>query len=571
MARWLTPHLGWASLLLVTVEMTPAICGNGVIDATEQCDDGNADSRGWCSADCSEVQGAQQVLYASGHSAVYAIDVATRDVIATIPLVTPFHSNLQASPDGKYLAVVTIGTPYDNVVVIETAGNTVAATIPLGRYVEPNALAFSPDSRTLYLHNGYSHLIVVDMESMSLRGAIDAYLEYEAPDLSPGNVEKIAVAGSGRSVFLVTNYSAVLTVVDLTTGFLRPGLFGDPTFNEYPDGTYVSFVVSNDDRTVYGVFDYSYTWFSALDTRTGHYQTIYEDGINATTLQLSCDEQSIFAVVEDGFARIDPESISASFTSSVSGMGSFTRYSALARDGGTFFYSGDNGNLYWIDTETKVSSDFGLDTESFDGIALVTMSSRPSPCTPSPRPECRKGFAKAQLSVNEKTGGREQLIAKFGGGPAISQAEFGNPIHPPCGSTAYSLCLYSGNGDLAGQIIVDRAGYRCSDGADMCWSSPGGAPPAGRSLNYRDKANQSDGVSKLLMKAGGSGKSRILLKASNNSDLNRQALPTGIAATLSSASSSPATMQLVTNDAGCFSATLSTTRRADSAIFRAFE
>lgn len=571
-------RLDWSRLVAAVVFVAlqagavSAVCGNGAIEAGEACDDGNEETRGWCAADCSMTQGPPLTLYAAGYDgSVYAVDVRTRAVIATIPGVVSGHLvNLQASPNGRYVA--TIDRDNRRAVLIDTRTNTVAGTVSFAPYsVEEEALAFSPDSERLYLLNGDYLLMELSVGSMSLERTIDTYANCDL-GVSDGSPQAIAVSGDGRTAFLVTDFAAVLIAVDLETRALTCRLFGDPGFEEYPDSDHVSFVLSRDNRKIFATFDYSYTWFSELDVARGSYRTLYEQDHEATTLQLTCDEQDLYVVLEDEFVRVDPGTLALTRGPHSPYLGNYARFSDVSRDGGTFFWSDPQSSApYWIDTKTHVVSTFDLGV-GIDGIALVTGPIHTPLCSYTPRTDCVTGFANASLLVNETTGGREKVLARMGRGPAVTQAQFGSPMDPPCGSTEYALCLYDGAGFLAGSIKVDRAGDRCSGGDRMCWSSPGGRPPAGKGFAYRDGDNRADGVSKLLMRAGGDGKSRILLKAENNSALGQNELPTGLAAELGQAASAgSATMQFVTSDAACFSSVLPSTRRADSSVFKALQ
>ncbi|MGA2031132.1 MAG: beta-propeller fold lactonase family protein [Thermoguttaceae bacterium] len=94
---------------------------------------------------------------------VSVIDLASG---AVGEIVTHLHASaLALSPDGKYVVCANAGS--DNLSVIDTAGDRVVETICakpspselLG--ATPNALAFAPDGRTLYVANGTQNAVAV--------------------------------------------------------------------------------------------------------------------------------------------------------------------------------------------------------------------------------------------------------------------------------------------------------------------------------------------------------------------------------------------------------------------------
>jgi len=85
--------------------------------------------------------------YVTNHDSrtVSVIDTATNTVVATVPVGLGFPNGVAVTPDGKH-AYVAIGTPSlvpSSVSVIDTATNTVVATVPVG--ISPQE---SPSPRT---------------------------------------------------------------------------------------------------------------------------------------------------------------------------------------------------------------------------------------------------------------------------------------------------------------------------------------------------------------------------------------------------------------------------------------
>lgn len=182
----------------------------------------------------------------------------------------------------------------------------------------------------------------------------------------------------------------------------------------------------------------------------------------------------------------------------------------------------------------------------------------------APAVTCDDVWGKASLLVKERTAGKEALLAKLGRGPALSQTDFGTPL--ALDATVYTLCLYDEAGALAGKAVVDRAGEQC--GAKPCWKSIGDAPPSGRGYQYKDPVAAADGIAKMQLRGGASGKSSLLIQGRNKSSAGQNALPTGIAAAL--AGSQSATLQLHVSDAGrCFSVNLGDVSHNDATLFKA--
>jgi hypothetical protein len=179
---------------------------------------------------------------------------------------------------------------------------------------------------------------------------------------------------------------------------------------------------------------------------------------------------------------------------------------------------------------------------------------------------CVTGFAKAFLLVKESVPGKEKLVAKLGGGPALAQTELGNPLPGAGGGTGtmVSLCIYTGAGALAGELIAGGPTSTCADGVS-CWSSIGNAPNdpngPGKGYAFKDANGAADGVEKVLYKGGDVGKSKAIIKASGSN------LPSGIAAALET--SAQVTIQLRSSDGECLSATLGEIKKQTSNSFKA--
>jgi hypothetical protein len=181
-----------------------------------------------------------------------------------------------------------------------------------------------------------------------------------------------------------------------------------------------------------------------------------------------------------------------------------------------------------------------------------------SACPAAPDGACVSSFAKGLLLVKDAPAGKQKLLAKLIGGPALNQTDLGNPLSS--GGTAYDICLYNDSGGLVGQLQVDRAGDTCS--GVPCWKALGGAPPTGKGYKYKDKALSANGILQILYKGGAAGKSKALIKG------NGAGLPPNMAAALQSSLS--ATVQLHGSDAPqCLSLTVTDIKKQDPTFFKA--
>jgi YVTN family beta-propeller protein len=107
-----------------------------------------------------------------GANTVSAIDTATNTVIATIP-VGGFAYGLAVTPDGSKVYVTN---PFANTVpVIDTATNTVSATIPISGPpiggAEPTGVAVTPDGSKVYVVDTNSNTVsVIDTATNTVIG-----------------------------------------------------------------------------------------------------------------------------------------------------------------------------------------------------------------------------------------------------------------------------------------------------------------------------------------------------------------------------------------------------------------
>jgi hypothetical protein len=224
---------------------------------------------------------------------------------------------------------------------------------------------------------------------------------------------------------------------------------------------------------------------------------------------------------------------------------------------------GDGHSLQRTGSTHNNAADFGCGDPSTPqnnaGTTVSLSATTPCPgCPVAPDVGCLNTFTKGLVLLKDAPAGKQKLLAKLIGGPALTQTDLGNPLSS--GGTAYNICLYNDGGGLVGQLTVDRAGDTCS--GKPCWKAIGGAPPGGKGYKYKDKALTDNGVSQILYQGGVAGKSKALIKGSG------AGLPPNMAAALQSSPS--ATVQLRGSDAPqCLSLKVTDIKKHDPTFFKA--
>lgn len=157
----------------------------------------------------------------------------------------------------------------------------------------------------------------------------------------------------------------------------------------------------------------------------------------------------------------------------------------------------------------------------------------------------------ASVSIDERRAGSEKLKVQWKGfTTATTTADFGDPVS---GTSRYSLCFY-GDGALAGEYLVERAGASCA-GAP-CWK------PSGEGWTYKDGGASADGMRMIAVKPGSAGGGSAKVMGQNKASKGLASLPTGTPAAMMAASD--LVMQLRVDDGSCVSTVLGWTSAKDS-------
>lgn len=159
----------------------------------------------------------------------------------------------------------------------------------------------------------------------------------------------------------------------------------------------------------------------------------------------------------------------------------------------------------------------------------------PAPgCAPAPLAACR-GISprkSSSLLLRQRSAKSRELAWRWLGGDATAASDFGNPAI----DTDYALCVYAP--DLVVQAQVPAAGL-CK--GKPCWK------PTRKGFVYRDVAGVQDGVTRIELVSGASGKARIVVKG-GGPNLTLPALPLG----------APPVVQLQSETGACWQSTFTT-------------
>jgi cysteine-rich repeat protein len=142
------------------------------------------------------------------------------------------------------------------------------------------------------------------------------------------------------------------------------------------------------------------------------------------------------------------------------------------------------------------------------------------PCGPLPQAGCRSPAEafKSKIIIKDKSSDTgDKIVWKWIRGQATSVGDFGDPMN----SDDYQLCLYDESGVTPVRVArADApAGGQC--GGKPCWR------PTKAGYKYVDDELSPNGVKKVVMKSGGEGKAKIVLKAKGQS-LDVPVLPVGL-------------------------------------------
>ena len=243
-------------------------------------------------------KGTQGFVANQGSHSVSVVDLATRAVIAEIPLAAA-PTQLALSPDERTLFV---SCEHDNsVAVIDVASRQVLRKLETGD--EPQGLAVSPDGQRLYVADYLSGDVrALDVATGKTLGQVPVGNGPRFLRQSPDGARLLVTNGIGRSVSIIelTHFT-----LQETRDLGRASILRDVAIS--PDGrwAFVAHVLSRDERIP---LQLERGWIhsngiSVLDlTRPGHYVTLLLDRLfagaaNPYGLTLSPDGRRLFVTV----------------------------------------------------------------------------------------------------------------------------------------------------------------------------------------------------------------------------------------------------------------------------------
>jgi hypothetical protein len=142
-------------------------------------------------------------------------------------------------------------------------------------------------------------------------------------------------------------------------------------------------------------------------------------------------------------------------------------------------------------TTTTISS-VSTTTSAPNTITTTSTSTTLIGCGSLPQPGCQPAAAqKGRLKL-----GKGKLSWKWVSSAGVTAADFGNPVT----DTDYLLCVYDGSGfEESARALAD---HRC--GSSRCWR-----PLGTRGFKYGDRTGTPDGMTRIVLRAGGPDKGRI--------------------------------------------------------------
>lgn len=161
-----------------------------------------------------------------------------------------------------------------------------------------------------------------------------------------------------------------------------------------------------------------------------------------------------------------------------------------------------------LDNDGDGAADWPADNDCPDP-PTPTATAAPTP-TPTPIPPATCGATPIGgcdgpgkgivLIKNETENPKDKLLWKWLKGPLTVQSDFGNPMI--ANGTNYTLCIYDDD-NLKGSVIVSPLAN---------WS-----PISTKGYKYKDPTGSVAGITKVLLKGGDPGKSKILVKGKGGS------------------------------------------------------
>jgi sugar lactone lactonase YvrE len=219
----------------------------------------------------------------------------------------------------------------------------------------------------------------------------------------------------------------------------------------------------------------------------------------------------------------------------------------VATDSDGSVYVGDVGNARVLEYDGGF---LGAPLVTTTTSTTSTTTTLPVACPPAPRAGCAAALAqKATLVVkNNADDTKDLLVWKWKNSADVATVDFGNPLS----TSDYRLCLYDDS--VASQprlLATAHADGTC--GGKPCWKA------TATGFTYKNSALTPDGLLLVVLKSGGAGKAKIVVKG-KGANLHVPPLPL----------TTPVTVQVSRSDGGpCWQAVYSVPRENDAGAFKA--
>ncbi len=157
---------------------------------------------------------------------IWAIDIASNQVVATIPTAVVGFVGMSISPDGSHLYAASVGNP-SVVNVIDTKTDNVDASIALPGLDAPTRIALTPDGGHAYVTGDAGHLWLLDTTTNATVTTIP---------ISDGQpLLDIALTPDGTRAYITCGNNNAIYVLDTTTSRILGQITSD-----YPGGLAVA-------------------------------------------------------------------------------------------------------------------------------------------------------------------------------------------------------------------------------------------------------------------------------------------------------------------------------------------
>jgi YVTN family beta-propeller protein len=162
---------------------------------------------------------------------IWAIDTASKQVVATISTAVLGFVGVSISPDGSRLYAASVGNP-SAVDVVDTKTNAVVTSIALPGSDVPTRIALTPDGSHVYVTGETGHVWVIDTAMNSVVTAISVTAGQPLMDVAfaPDGTHAYVTCGSHNAIYVLdtTSYRVVGQISSDYPGGLAiaPTLFG---------------------------------------------------------------------------------------------------------------------------------------------------------------------------------------------------------------------------------------------------------------------------------------------------------------------------------------------------------